>query len=131
MDLLTHFFWASPTHLLLFYLLLFSWVYYFIPWASLAHLLLLYHLLFFVGLLTIIPAVLACWSLHYYFLFQSSLYCWAFSTIRPFVKSGYQHFASFLNIGPHLISFLVMNKAISSNSPIEQLFRNTTSASLI
>ena len=58
-------------YLLFIYLLLFSWIYYFIHWAFSAHLLLLCHLLFFVGLLTIIPAIPACWS--FFTIFSSYL----------------------------------------------------------
>ena len=45
---------------------------------------------FFVGLLTIILAVPAYWSLLHYFLFLSSSYCWVSSAIALFVKSGHQ-----------------------------------------
>ena len=47
---------------------------------------LLGHLLSFVGLLTIIPAILAQWSLFYHSLSPSFSYCWASSAIRHFCQ---------------------------------------------
>ena len=52
--------------------------------ASLAHLLSLGLLYYFVGLWTIIPAILAQWSLLCCFLSLPFSYCWVFSTIGPF-----------------------------------------------
>ena len=54
--------------------------------ASLSRMLSLGPLIILVGLLTIIPAILAQLSLFYYSLFPSFLYCWASSAIGPFCQ---------------------------------------------
>ena len=40
--------------------------------------------------------LVALLGLLYYFLFSLSSYCWASSTIGPFVKSGHQHMSSYI-----------------------------------
>ena len=105
---------------------------------------LLGHLLSFVGLLTIIPAILAQWSLFYHSLSPSFSYCWASSAIGPFCQKWASTFSPlsiwiapavhmriyiyiyiifffprvFLNSGPCLIFFLSMNRVASSNSSV-------------
>jgi len=54
--------------------------------ASSSRLLSLGPLIILMGMLTIIPAILAQLSLFYYSLFPSFLYCWASSVIGPFCQ---------------------------------------------
>ena len=84
-NLLIHFV-GFPTCLHLFYLLLFPWVYYFHSLGFLDPFASSWQLIIFVCLLTIIPSILAYWSLLYYFLSLSISYCWVFSTIGPFCQ---------------------------------------------
>jgi len=58
----------------------------FILWASSTHLFLPDHLLFFASILTIIPVILAFWSLICYFLSPSFSYCWVSFAIGLFCQ---------------------------------------------
>ena len=86
--------WASLVHLPLLYLFLFPWAYYFILWASLACLLFLYLFFYCCGLASHQFCHFSLLGLFLYsltiFYFSHSLYCWASSTVGPFVKSGHQ-----------------------------------------
>ena len=81
------FLWASPTH---FYFLFVSYNSHgpttSILGASSTHLLSLRPIIILVSLLTIIPIILAQWSLFYYSFFLSFSYCWVSSTIGPFLS---------------------------------------------
>ena len=48
-------------------------------------------LIILIGFLAIVPAIPACWVCFTIFSSQFLHICWVSSTIRPFVKSGYQH----------------------------------------
>ena len=77
---------SSGPFLLSFYFLRFSRAYYFILWHFLDPFVFFGATYYFVGLWTIVPAILAQWSLHCCFLSPQFSYYWAFFAIGPFCQ---------------------------------------------